>query len=193
MILAFPGNEDFAARLGAFDRIDVHTFPDGESRVRVPALVAGQDIVVVATLDRPDPKFLPLAFALRALRQLGARRIRLVAPYLCYMRQDIAFEPGEAVAAGFVADLISGLCDGLITVDPHLHRIANLDAIYRVPATTVHAAPALSAWVLENARDPVIIGPDGESAQWAEEVARGAGAPSTVLQKVRHTATAMSR
>lgn len=185
MILAFPGNEDFAARLGAFTAIDVHTFPDGESRVRIPVTVEGADVVVVATLDRPDPKFLPLAFALRTLRQLGARRVQLVAPYLCYMRQDRAFAAGEAVAAVVFAELVSGLCDRIVTVDPHLHRIAALDEVYRVPAVALHAAPALSAWVRANVPDPVIIGPDGESAQWAEEVARGAGAPSTVLRKTR--------
>lgn len=185
MILAFPGNEDFAGRLGAGVAIDVHTFPDGESRVRVPGDVAGQDVVVVATLDRPDPKLVPLLLALTTIRRLGARRIRLVCPYLCYMRQDRAFVPGEAVASGIVAELLSGVCDQLLTVDPHLHRIASLDAVYRVPAVTVHAAPALSAWVRANVPDPVVVGPDGESAQWAEEVARGAGAPSTVLRKTR--------
>lgn len=185
MIVAFPGNEAFAARLGEHFPIEVHTFPDGESRVRVASAVEDQDVVLVATLDRPDAKFLPLAFALGAIRRLGARRIRLVAPYLCYLRQDRAFAIGEAVSADVMATLLSGLCDALITVDPHLHRIATLDEIFSVPTRAVHAAPAISAWILENVHDPLIIGPDGESAQWAEEVARGAGAPSIVLQKHR--------
>ncbi len=185
MIVAFPGNEAFAARLGEFLPVEVHTFPDGEARVRVPTAVSGQDVVVVASLDRPDPKFLPLAFALGAIRRLGASRIRLVAPYLCYMRQDRAFAPGEAVSADVVAALLSGLCDALITVDPHLHRVASLDEIFAVPTRAVHAAPAISAWIRENVRDPLIIGPDSESAQWAEEVALGADAPSIVLQKHR--------
>ncbi|MFZ5481145.1 MAG: ribose-phosphate diphosphokinase [Myxococcota bacterium] len=184
MILAFPGSEAFAARLGEPVLIEVHTFPDGESRVRVPD-VAGQDVEVVCTLDRPDPKFLPLAFALRAAKAAGARRVRLVAPYLCYMRQDRAFHPGEAVSAWFVADLISSLCDELVTVDPHLHRIPSLALLYGVPARVVHAAPALSDWIRANVCDPVVIGPDEESEQWAAAVAAGAGAPSTVLHKTR--------
>ncbi len=186
MILAFPGDEGFAARLGDVLHLDVHTFPDGETRVRVPPAVAGRDVVLVASLHRPDPKFLPLAFALATIRRLGARRVRLVAPYLCYMRQDRAFAPGEAVSADIVAGLLSGLCDGVITVDPHLHRVLSLDTIYAVPAVAVHAAPALSAWVAQHVPHALIVGPDGESAQWAEGVARGAGVPSTVLQKVRH-------
>jgi ribose-phosphate pyrophosphokinase len=184
--LAFPGNEGFAGRLGLpVVPVEVHAFPDGESRVRVDADLTGEDVAVVCTLDRPDPKFLPLAFALRAARDRGARRVTLVAPYLCYMRQDVAFRPGEAVAARIVAELLSGLCDALVTVDPHLHRIADLGDVYAVPTRVVHAAPALSAWVRANVRDPLVVGPDEESAQWAEEVARGAGAPSTVLRKTR--------
>ncbi|MFZ5482020.1 MAG: ribose-phosphate pyrophosphokinase [Myxococcota bacterium] len=184
--LSLPGNEGFAGRLGLpVHPVEVHTFPDGESRVRVDAPVAGEDVAVVCTLDRPDPKLLPVGFALQAARDLGARRVVLVAPYLCYMRQDRAFRPGEAVSARVVAGLLSGWCDGLVTVDPHLHRIPSLRVLYAVPSTVVHAAPALSAWVRDNVRDPVVIGPDEESRQWAEEVARGAGAPSTVLRKTR--------
>lgn len=185
MILAFPGDGAFAARLGEVHLLDLHTFPDGETRVRVPAAVAGRDVVLVASLHHPDPKFLPLAFALATMRRLGARRVRLVAPYLCYMRQDRAFAPGEAVSADIVAELLSGLCDGLVTVDPHLHRVRSLDTLYRVPARVVHAATGLSAWVADNVPNALIVGPDGESAQWAEEVARGAGVPSTVLTKTR--------
>lgn len=184
--LALPGNEAFAAGLGVpVHPVEVHTFPDGESRVRVDAPVTGEDVVVVCTLDRPDAKLLPLLFAVQAARDGGARRVRLVAPYLCYMRQDRAFHPGEAVSAQVVARLLDREIDGLVTVDPHLHRIPRLDALYRTPSRVVHAAPVLSAWIRANVAAPLIIGPDEESAQWAEEVARGAGAPSTVLRKTR--------
>jgi ribose-phosphate pyrophosphokinase len=165
--------------------VEVHTFPDGECRVRVEAPLAGEDVVMVCTLDRPDPKLLPLLFAVQAARDRGARRVRLVAPYLCYMRQDRAFHPGEAVSAQIVARLLDREIDGLVTVDPHLHRIPRLDTLYDIPTRVVRAAPLVAAWIRAHVHDPVIVGPDEESAQWAEEVARGAGAPSTVLRKVR--------
>lgn len=184
--LTLPDNEAFAAGLGLpVHPVELHMFPDGESRVRVDAPVAGEDVVIVCTLDRPDPKIVPLLFAAQACRDLGARRVRLVAPYLCYMRQDRAFRSGEAVSALVVTRLLDREFDGIVTVDPHLHRIRRLDALYRTPCRVVHAAPVLAAWIRKNVESPLIIGPDEESAQWAEEVARGAGAPSTVLRKTR--------
>ncbi len=185
MILAFPGNESLAARLGGpVHPVQVHRFPDGESLVRIDADVKGASVDVVCTLDHPDPKLFPLVVLLRTLRELGAARIRLVAPYLCYMRQDRRFHPGEGVSAPVLASMLGPLVDGLVTVDPHLHRIPSLDALWPRPVV-VHAAPALAAWVAEHVRDPLFIGPDEESAQWVEAVAHLAGAPSTVLRKER--------
>ena len=50
----------------------------------------------------------------------------------------------------------------------------------------IHAANAISEWIKENVENPVLIGPDSESEQWVSEVAKNAGVPFTVLQKVRH-------
>ncbi|WP_369074245.1 phosphoribosyltransferase family protein, partial [Pseudomonas aeruginosa] len=49
----------------------------------------------------------------------------------------------------------------------------------------VQSAPAIAAWVAAHVDRPVLIGPDAESEQWVQEVARLAGAPFTVLQKIR--------
>jgi ribose-phosphate pyrophosphokinase len=75
--------------------------------------------------------------------------------------------------------------DGVVTVDPHLHRYHSLGEIYRVPTRAVQSAPVIAAWVAANVDRPVLIGPDAESEQWVQEVARGADAPFTVLQKIR--------
>ena len=50
-----------------------------------------------------------------------------MAPYLAYMRQDIAFVPGEAVSQRIVEHFLASLFDAVITVGPHLHRITTLD------------------------------------------------------------------
>jgi hypothetical protein len=54
------------------------------------------------------------------------RHLTLVAPYLAYMRQDIAFHPGEAVSQRIVGPFLASLFDAVVTVDPHLHRVATL-------------------------------------------------------------------
>jgi ribose-phosphate pyrophosphokinase len=189
-VFAMPGSEqqgrNVAARLAAeVGVLDTRRFPDGESYVRIMSVVAGRDVVIVCSLARPDDQFLRLVFAARTLRELGAARITLVAPYLAYMRQDKRFHPGEAVTSDQFADLLSREVDRLITVDPHLHRHRSLSEIYRIPAVALPSAPLLADWIAGHVERPLVIGPDIESEQWADEVARRADAPHVVLRKVR--------
>jgi ribose-phosphate pyrophosphokinase len=61
--------------------------------VRYGNEVNGRSLALVCTLDRPDDKFLALAFAASAAKDLGARRVGLICPYLAYMRQDRRLSP----------------------------------------------------------------------------------------------------
>ena len=191
LLFAMPGNESFAARLsepGGFESgtVTFRRFPDGESYVRILNEVQGRDVALVCTLARPDEQFLGLWYAALTLRELGARRIALVAPYLCYMRQDKRFQPGEAVTSKLFASLVCEAFDYLITADPHLHRFQALSELYRIGTHTVATAPALAGWIRENVDRPIIIGPDEESEQWAASVAAASDAPHVVLRKTRH-------
>lgn len=190
VVLALPGNEAMAerlaARLGAErGHASVRRFPDGESSVRVVSNVEGRHAVIVCTLDRPDDKLVPLLLLAAAVREAGARSVGLVAPYLAYMRQDVRFRPGETISAKHFAAWLSQGFDWLATVDPHLHRIADLSEVYTVPTRNVHAAQAIADWLRGNVERPVLIGPDEESRQWVDDVAQRAGVPSLVLRKTR--------
>jgi ribose-phosphate pyrophosphokinase len=185
-----PGNESLAAELarltaGVAGEIEVRRFPDGETYVRAHSPVAGRHAIVVCTLARPDEKFLPLIFAARAIRDLGAASVRLVAPYLPYLRQDRIFQPGEALTSRYFAGLVSSAFDGLVTVDPHLHRYRSLGEVYGVEARVVRAAPLLAAWIAGHVERALVVGPDAESEQWVGEIAKLAGAPSAVFGKER--------
>ncbi|MDE2121391.1 MAG: ribose-phosphate diphosphokinase, partial [Betaproteobacteria bacterium] len=107
------------------------------------------------------------------------------APYLAYMRQDRAFAPGQAVSARIYARWLSAHFDWLLTVDPHLHRIARLEEVYTLRARVVHAAAAVARWIGAEVPRPLLIGPDAESRQWVAEVAARLDAPMVVLQKQR--------
>ncbi|WP_048439362.1 ribose-phosphate diphosphokinase [Caenimonas sp. SL110] len=191
LIVALPGGIRLAAALSGLlgcecSPLAVHTFPDGETSVRIDAPVAGRRVVFAGSLHHPDARTLPLLFAADAARELGATSTGLVAPYLAYMRQDARFRPGEAITSRTYARMLSQSLDLLITVDPHLHRWHALGEIYSIPTQAVAAAPAIAAWLVEHVRHPLIVGPDAESEQWVSEVARLAGAPWTVLSKKRH-------
>lgn len=178
--------EQLAAQLQAeVGQLDYRQFPDGESYLRIESPAAGRDCLLVCSLHNPNPRFLPLIFAAEVLRELGARRIALVAPYLCYMRQDKRFQAGECITSRHFAALISRSFDFLITVDPHLHRYQSLDEIYGIPAMALTSAESVAQWLQQTVKKPLLLGPDSESEQWVAEVARLANAPFEVLEKVR--------
>jgi ribose-phosphate pyrophosphokinase len=187
---AFPGNEALAGAIAdalgtVVVPVEVSRFPDGEARVRVGGDRSRRPAVVVCSLEHADEKILPLLFAAGALRALGAPPVGLVAPYLAYMRQDRAFHEGEAVSVMHFARVLSESVDWLVTVEPHLHRIASLDAIYSIPACAVHVSDAIATWISANVANAVVIGPDAESRQWARSVAETAGVPFEILEKRR--------
>jgi len=90
------------------------------------------------------------------------------------------------VTSRIFARLLSSAVDGLVTIDPHLHRYHALSEIYSIPSRAEHAAPAIAGWIRAHIEHPVIVGPDYESEQWVSEVASMAGAPFIVLSKTRH-------
>lgn len=192
LIVPLPGNEAMADALaqasgGELAPIEIRHFPDGETYLRYEATsLAGRAVFLVCTLDRPDPKVLPLLFAAAAARDLDAISVGLVCPYLAYMRQDRRFKPGEAVTSEYFARLISDAFDWLVTVDPHLHRRGSLSEIYSIPSVALQSAPLIAGWVRAHVERPLLIGPDAESEQWVAAVARDAGAPHAILEKVRH-------
>jgi ribose-phosphate pyrophosphokinase len=66
--------------------------------MRVTVGPSSPTVIIYAPLDRPNDKLLAILFAAEALRRGGTKRLVLVAPYLCYMRQDAAFHAGEAIS-----------------------------------------------------------------------------------------------
>ncbi|MFC5581126.1 ribose-phosphate diphosphokinase [Rhodanobacter terrae] len=189
-LYAMPGNEAFAELLSlhtGYQRQELllHHFPDGETLIQM-APPRGGDAVIVCTLDRPDPKVLPLMMAAATARELGAARVGLVAPYLAYMRQDMRFNPGEALSAKIFGDWLGHTFDWLVTVDPHLHRHTTLAEVYPNAACIVHAASQLAVWIDAHVTMPLIVGPDSESAQWVTAVSNLLCAPGVVARKERH-------
>jgi ribose-phosphate pyrophosphokinase len=191
LLYTLPGNEPLAAallrELGAeAGTLEVRRFPDGESYLRLHTSPAGREVVLVASLDRPNEKILDVYFAATLARELGARRVGLVAPYLAYLRQDARFRDGEAITSVHFARWLSGFLDWLVTVDPHLHRHPSLDAVYGIPSAVASAAPAMARWIRAHVAEPLVIGPDAESAPWAARIAAAADCPHRVLEKRRH-------
>lgn len=163
-----------------------HRFPDGEIRLRLPAILPPR-VILLRSLNDPNEKLVELLLAARTARELGAVCVELVAPYLAYMRQDVAFAPGEAISQRIVGSLLGSLFDGVVTFDPHLHRVDRLDAVVPVRrALALSGAPLLADLIASKLKNPLLVGPDAESRQWVATAAARHGFDSAVCAKVRH-------
>lgn len=190
LLFTLPGNEDIAFKIAKsldceMGDITIRHFPDGETYIDIESNVMGADAIVVASLHHPDDKFVPLYFLCKTLKELGAYSVKLIAPYVPYMRQDKRFKPGECISADLFAHLLSTFVDELITIDPHLRHHHNISEIYSVPARVIHASHLIAGWIQNNVPDAVLIVPDEESIQWVSSVAVDANKPFIILRKVR--------
>ena len=190
MILGYPDYQQQTKQLAKlldmpYGLINVHAFPDGESKVQLPPTVPPH-IYLFRSFKYPNTKLIELMLTCETARLMGVERITLVAPYLCYLRQDIAFHPGEAVSAIIVGKFISNYVDDLITVDPHLHRINKLSDVFNVKkAINSSAAPLIATYIQQHIKDPLLIGPDEESAQWLEQLSKSYPFETVVGKKIR--------
>ncbi|KTC81252.1 MULTISPECIES: ribose-phosphate pyrophosphokinase [Legionella] len=165
--------------------VTLHRFPDTEWYVKINSEVKNRSLIVVDSLNRPDGKILPLLFFAKTAKELGAKKIGLIAPYLPYLRQDIRFHQGEGITSRYFAELLSTSFDWLMTIDPHLHRYNSLDEVYSIPTFVLHATSNISRWITSHINKPVLIGPDMESQQWVADIAEKGDFPYVILEKKR--------
>jgi ribose-phosphate pyrophosphokinase len=191
MLLAFEDEMVLARELAAalhmpLAQVQSHSFPDGETRLRLPPRLPAHT-VLLRGLHQPNNKLTTLLLAAAGARELGAQRLTLVSPYLAYMRQDMAFVPGEVVSQRHLGGLLAAAFDAVITVDPHLHRVATLDEV--VPGrrgVALSAAPLLGAMLAQAWPGALLLAPDEEAAQWVRAAAQGQGLDHAVCVKQRY-------
>ncbi len=191
MLLAFDDESTLAQSLATalgvpLATVQRHHFPDGETRLRLPPNLPAE-VVLLRGLQDPNAKFTELLLAAAGARALGARKLTLVSPYLAYMRQDMAFTPGEVVSQRHLGALLAASFDAVVTVDPHLHRVATLDEVLpgrRGLALT--AAPLLGAFVAQRVPGALLLAPDEEAGQWVRIAALAQGLDHAVCHKQRH-------
>jgi len=96
-------------------------FPDGESYVRFMGEVEGEVVAVIQTTSPPqNERLIQLLLMADNAKDMGAKSVIAVVPYLAYARQDRRFLPGEAFSLKTVVRLLQ-CCgvDELITVNVH--------------------------------------------------------------------------
>ncbi len=190
MLLYFDDQENCALRLAQAASLTAtcvqrHRFPDGEIKLRLPPKLPAR-LVVYRSLDNPNEKLVELLLLAQTARQLGAQHLTLVAPYMAYMRQDMAFTPGEAISQRIIGQFLSTMVQAIVSVDPHLHRVATLqELIPGADAVVLTGAEVLADLIVQKRPNALLVGPDAESEQWITQAANRHGLDHLVCTKVR--------
>lgn len=165
--------------------VKVHYFPDEESLVTIPDKLP-EHVIFFRSLNQPNNKLIELLLAGKTAQKHGAKRLTLIAPYLCYMRQDTENKPGEAVSQQIIGQLLADIFDDVITVDSHLHRIKQLEqAIPAKNAINILSTPAVTAFLAKQFKQATLFGPDSESEQWVSQLASSINFDFAVASKIR--------
>ena len=165
----------------------INKFPDGEWYIRFLSAVKGKNVYLVCSLHHANDKLIALCLAGKTAKELGAKSVTAIIPYLAYMRQDNRFHPGEAVSSKIIGKLLGSCVDKLVTIDPHLHRFKSLDKVYTCRTKVLTAMPLMINLLKKKLaqEDYVIIGPDSESYQWVSTIARSVKRTAIALTKKR--------
>ena len=178
-----------AKRLNAnHSQLTITKFPDDEILIKFNSNLKNQAVVLVQSFyNNISDCLVEVILASATAKELGAKKIILVAPYFPYLRQDKRFHSGESVSQGIIAGLIDKYFDEIYVIDPHLHRKNSLGQIFKIKSTKLTANNLIADYIRKNIKNPILIGPDSESYKWARNVAEKIGAESRILTKTRYS------
>jgi ribose-phosphate pyrophosphokinase len=165
------------------------TFPDGETYLRLDGNVKDEEVVIVQTTGPPQDKHLIQLFLMAdATKDLGAKKIIAVVPYLAYARQDKRFLPGEAISIETFIKLIeaSGI-DQFLTVNIHEETVLKK---FSVPAKNLSAITLLAEYFKKKRLAGAFsLSPDRGALELAKEADKVLNGGCGWLQKERDRLT----
>lgn len=165
--------------------VEYKNFPDGESYLRLSEGVSGEEVALIhTTYPHPDKRILELLLLINTLKDLGARHITAVVPYMAYARQDSRFREGEAISINTIFRLIEGAgADEFMTVD--VHKEFSLK-VFGIEAKNIRAAGAIAEYLrgMDLVR-PYILSPDRGALKIAQSIGERLGAEYGNFEKTR--------
>lgn len=190
---ASNGLEEKLAKLVGAEcfKVESKVFPDGESYLKFPKSVEGKHIAIIqSTYPQEDKRILELLFLVDTARDMKAKEITVVVPYLAYARQDKAFDKEQRETISIKTILRSlkrAGVDNLITVD--IHSINALSKYSEFKTENLEAAGLIGKYFketqeLENA---LVVAPDLKALGRALLIAKILNAKPIAIEKHRDT------
>ncbi len=156
MIIAGMSNSKFLAEKIArklnvdYDDLLLRDSSDGELHVKFNSDIKGKKVALVQSLyPYPNHSLFEVIYAASAARDLGAKEIIYVAPYIAFFREDNRKEKGECVQQNIVIDLLNRSVDSVLSVEPHVHQY-NLSGKFSVPFYRLECNELLRKYVKDN-------------------------------------------
>ena len=188
MIVSGSASQKLAANVAkelddVFIRVETKKFPDGEKYLRVHGEVDDEVTIIQSTGYPQDETLIELLFLIKNLKDLGAKKVKVVVPFMGYARQERRFNDGEAISAKIVAELIElAGADEFASINLHEDCVRKF---FNIPAYNLSAMPAIAEYLKKFTTDPIIIAPDKGALGFAEEISEILECNCTYLKKVR--------
>ena len=170
---------------GRLGDINIRTFPDGETHVKIVDNVRGRDVYIVQPIcTRPNEMLMELLIMIDAARRGSAARITAVLPYYGYARQDRKDQPRVPITAKLVANLLAAAgANRVLTMDLHAQQI---QGFFDIPVDHLHAAPVMVKYLREmKLNKPLVVSPDTGGAKAAYAYSQMLGTGLAIVAKQR--------
>ncbi|MDZ4686250.1 MAG: ribose-phosphate pyrophosphokinase [Planctomycetaceae bacterium] len=195
VLLSGRANPALAAEIAAYlgvslGAIEIGTFPDGETSVRLNQNVRGCDVFLVQpTGPSVNDNLMELLILIDTCKRASAARITAVIPYFGYARQDRKDMGRVPITAKLVANLITKAgADRVLTMDLHA---AQIQGFFDCPVDHLYAAPILDEYFrsLNLPQDQlVIVSPDEGSIKRSLQHVEHLGGQFAIVDKRRSSA-----
>ncbi len=165
--------------------VEIATFSDCETFVKILDNVRGADVFVVQSTSAPaNENIMQLLLLIDAAKRASAARVTAVVPYYGYARQDRKEQGRVALSAKLVANMLSTAgADRLLTIDLHAGQI---QGFFDMPVDHLVGGMVLVDYVrqmkLENF---AVVSPDVGNVKQARNWADLLGAPLAIVDKRR--------
>lgn len=172
-------------------------FGDGEHKSRSLVNVRDKEVFVIQSLyaepgKSVNDKLCRLLFFIGSLKDAAAKKVTLIAPYLCYARKDRKTKFRDPVTTRYLAKIIEAVgTDRILTID--VHNLQAYQNAYRCQSEHLEAknvfAHYFSAIVADE--EVVILSPDFGGIKRAEQFGQSLGEafdkdiPLAVMDKQR--------
>jgi ribose-phosphate pyrophosphokinase len=150
-VIPGPASKELGERIAELSNAEAismsfKTFPDGESYIRFNVeSLADEDVIIVQTTSPPqEQKLIQLFLMADNAKDMKAKSITAVVPYLAYTRQDKRFLSGEVFSIKTIMKLLDACgVNKIVTVNAHNPTVLKT---FKIPVDDLSAIPTLAEY-----------------------------------------------